>query len=286
MICLENKQCITCKSYKSISNFSKSKVEKDGLKKYCKKCASEANKRYRDKHKEKVLESNREWYRKSKRNKDNRTAEALVKGQKKCSYCSKMKDITDFYTRGNGGFYGECKSCHNLKVKKYTDKNREEVLNRKRTYNNKNRIRIKNYNHNYYLLNKEDVTKRLREWKEKNPEKYRESVNISNNRRRTLLKELPNTFTRNDWIRCKDFFRNDEGYILCAYCNKKLKRATQDHFIPVSKYGSYSSDNILPVCPSCNSSKYNNDFDEWFQKQDFYSEDIIKKIHEYFQSVK
>lgn len=56
------KRCISCKEEKGFEHFSKNRNSKDGYKNYCKKCASKYNKRYREKHKEKVNAKNREWY--------------------------------------------------------------------------------------------------------------------------------------------------------------------------------------------------------------------------------
>ncbi|MDA2623253.1 HNH endonuclease [Bacillus cereus] len=283
---MEIKKCVTCKEDKSLSEYSKNKSTKDGLKTYCKKCASEAGKRYREKHREKVLQAKKDWYETTKKNKEARTSKALVEGQKECSYCGKVKDITDFYKRGNGGFYGECKDCHNIKVRQYEEENREVYLERKRAYYQKNIEEIKEKQHQYYLDNKEAIMRNVKEWEKNNPERAKELKLLSFHKRRTRANQVPHTFTKDEWKFCKDFFRNDEGYILCAYCNKEMKRATIEHFIPVMKYGHHTADNILPVCPSCNSSKQDIDFDKWYQRQEFYSEDNIQKIHEYFQLVK
>ena len=40
-------------------------------------------------------------------------------------------------------------------------------------------------------------------------------------------------------------------------------------------------DNIIPICGSCNSSKCNKDFEEWYKTKDFYSEFRKQKIYEY-----
>jgi len=37
----------------------------------------------------------------------------------------------------------------------------------------------------------------------------------------------------------------------------------QDHYIPVTKNGGYTPDNILPACQSCNLSKWNSDPHDW-----------------------
>ena len=63
----------------------------------------------------------------------------------------------------------------------------------------------------------------------------------------------------------------------------------QEHFIPLSKGGGYTHNNIIPACRSCNSSKWNNNFFDWYPKQEFYSEEkenfILNFILNYLKGV-
>ncbi len=45
----------------------------------------------------------------------------------------------------------------------------------------------------------------------------------------------------------------------CAYCGKKSKRLTPDHYIPLSKGGTNFIDNIIPSCLKCNQTKWSSD---------------------------
>ena len=71
----------------------------------------------------------------------------------------------------------------------------------------------------------------------------------------------------------------------CAYC-LNIGKLTYDHFIPFSKGGPFTKDNILPCCSNCNSRKKANDFNSWYKKQTFYCENQLRKINNYIQSVK
>lgn len=46
---------------------------------------------------------------------------------------------------------------------------------------------------------------------------------------------------------------------ICAHCGKELtlKTFTVDHYIPKSKGGSSSMDNLIPLCSECNMAKDN-----------------------------
>src|SRR5699024_9733440 len=106
-----------------------------------------------------------EW---SKKSKEKRTKAELAKGYKVCNGCNINKKITDYYQRGNGGFYGECKDCHNNKVKIYVENNREVVLTRKRKYHLKNRERQLSYFRKYNLKNSSRNVERAKRWREEN----------------------------------------------------------------------------------------------------------------------
>ncbi len=94
--------------------------------------------------------------------------------------------------------------------------------------------------------------------------------------------ERRNDFALSDdeWVQTVTYFGG-----CCAYCGSALK-LTYDHFIPFSKGGSFTQDNIIPACGSCNSSKNNNDFKEWYAKQPFYSEEREQAILDYIDDLR
>lgn len=60
----------------------------------------------------------------------------------------------------------------------------------------------------------------------------------------------------------------------CAYCGKSESDEMLhiDHFIAVSKGGTHVLGNLLPACKSCNFSKRNHHPEEWYRRQEFFSE--------------
>lgn len=67
----------------------------------------------------------------------------------------------------------------------------------------------------------------------------------------------------------------------CAYCGctpKRNQRLTKDHLVPVSSGGATTQDNVVPACFSCNSSKGNKEFKEWFMSQPFFSQTRLNKV--------
>ncbi|HEC2192625.1 TPA: HNH endonuclease [Staphylococcus delphini] len=280
------KRCTVCKIEKELSSFSKYARSKDGLKSYCKSCASEQNRKRREKKRDEINAKNRAWYAKSKEKKEERTKKALSKKEKRCSYCNEIKPTTEFYERGNGGLYGECKECHNKKVKIYVEENREKVLRRKRLYNLKTRETRLEYLKNYSRENSKRNVERAKTWANNNREKVRVYGVMAYHRRRAKMKNLKNSFTRGDWEFCKEFFKNEKGFVECAYCSKEMKNATQDYFIPIHSGGHHIATNILPVCLNCNSKKSAQEFNEWYKHTPFYNQKNINRIEEYFDILK
>lgn len=121
------KECISCKENKQESEYNKNKNAKDGLKEYCRKCASLQNAKYREKNRELINSKKRKDYWKSKEDKLFRTEKELKKVEKECTVCNEVKSIHDFYKRGNGGFYNYCKTCHIKKTNKYASDNIEKT---------------------------------------------------------------------------------------------------------------------------------------------------------------
>ena len=83
--------------------------------------------------------------------------------------------------------------------------------------------------------------------------------------------------TNEEWLECQNYFRDKNGNLRCAYCNKVIEAATVEHFIPIAKGGTLTKENVLPVCLSCNTSKQDKDFFEWYPQQEFYSKERKRK---------
>ena len=90
-----------------------------------------------------------------------------------------------------------------------------------------------------------------------------------------------NEYSFEDWKDAMLYFRGR-----CAFCGRKQSRSvklTRDHVIPVSKGGKTIRENIISACKRCNSSKSDSDFEEWYVKQEFYSDERKKRIDKWIK---
>lgn len=242
------------------------------------------------------------------------------KGYKLCNECGKELPATTEYfykcSSNSEGLYGDCIDCQKEKAAKYRVENRDKIREYSRNFmknNPEKRIQYyerykaycggeekfnelnkakyhkdveasRKYNRLKYQRNKEKARERQKKYA--TSEQGRNIKRIIYQRRRNRELSLYNNFEPKNWEDCKDYFRNKNGNTTCAYCGKETDKVTMEHFIPVSKGGELSHNNILPVCKSCNSSKCNKDFFEWYPQQGFYSKKREKKILEYLNYTK
>lgn len=237
-------------------------------------------------------------------------------GYKICTKCQNELLASDEYFKvKKGGKYGldaVCKDCQHdayinkreyyiNKSKKYYEENKETILEKSKDYNIEHKKDKKIYDKEYAIKNKGTKSKYAKEYVKKNKEKieeYRkkyykenkERITIINNRwklnnldrvriirkrRKNKKKTSISTLTVEQWQQIKQKFKNK-----CAYCGKELP-LEQDHFIPLSKGGEYTINNIVPACRHCNASKNNSNFLEWYPKQEFYSKKRENKVLKY-----
>lgn len=207
-----------------------------------------------------------------------------------CKKCKKELPLTNEYfykeKMNTDGFKGSCKKCmygsnekyrneHTVNIteylKQYQKNNKNIIAKKKKQYREKNKDKIAISNKEYRKNNLSKCKTIKREWTLNNKEK----TAVSYEKRRSMKKQTVCTLTSRQWVCIKEKFNLE-----CAYCGGKLP-LSQDHFVPLSKGGEYTVNNIIPACQPCNSSKHNYDFFEWYPQQKYYSKKTEKKILEY-----
>jgi len=204
--------------------------------------------------------------------------ELALEQTKICSKCGKELELNLFSknTKCKDGLNSWCKKCRKEYMKQYHKDNKERDIKCAKTYYKAHKVDIAKYKKSYDIENKNEIS----EYKKQNRERKRASiaiqvmnwkrnnkdkVNISKQNRRAKKRLLPSTLTFKQWESTKGYFDNQ-----CCYCGQEAL-LTQEHFIPLSKGGEYTVNNIIPSCQRCNSSKGNREFATWYSKQFYYS---------------
>ena len=168
---------------------------------------------------------------------------------------------------------------------RWYQENRVAQIEKHKQWQRNNRATRSEYQKQYYWENKVAYNKKKQyyqenkvaraEYAKEHQRNHPESQRLQNQKRRALKLRLPRTLTMTQWERIKMHFDNR-----CAYCGKELQ-LTQDHFVALSKGGGYVVDNIIPACVSCNSSKHNSTFLNWYPTHKSYNKDREIKILKY-----
>jgi len=272
---IKTKKCSKCdKEFPAtIEYFFRDKQKSDGLCSSCKNCKKAANHNSYQGNREKRLAGTKEWYQK---NKEKAAADNREWQRKNKERYEANKKI---WSQNN-------KEKLDRQKKEWKQNNREKINESNSKYRKNNREKISNHLSEYYKKNKEKVSKRNKIYRQENIEKeaVRHKIYREENReqgikdaqaRRARKKNLPATYTAKQWKACKTYFKN-----ACCYCGKKDK-LEQDHFIPLTRGGEYTHNNIICACRTCNSSKNNNDPFVWYSQQEFYSSSRERKILKY-----
>lgn len=194
---------------------------------------------------------------------------------KVCTKCKKELPATKEYFRVDKrlkcGLQPNCKECD----RQYRVENKDRIAERDKKYREENKDRLTDYQIKYREDNRERKVEFNRQYREDNKEYFRSYQQ----KRKSFERNLPSTLTTNQWRHARSYFNHG-----CAYCGRKRK-LEQDHFWPLSKGGGYTATNIIPACRSCNSSKHNKPFEEWYPTYESYSPEREAKIYEYFEQL-
>lgn len=178
--------------------------------------------------------------------------------EKRCPRCKETKPLSEFGKdrRNKDGLNLYCKACKKLYNAEQKDYRREY---------------FRDYNKSEHK--KEFDRQYSRAYRAAHPEKSKETLA----RYRAKLHNNPGDITDRDIHACVDFFGKT-----CAYSGVSISMGYHiDHVKPISLGGENSLHNIVPCLPVINLQKSNKDFEEWYPKQKFYSEERYNKIKEW-----
>lgn len=200
----------------------------------------------------------------------------------KCHKCKKEYPATEeYFNKKDNGRYQLDTLCINCK---------KEI-----SQTEEHKLKAKEYRMKPEVKEKMKTYKSTKEYKDKKriwDKLYRKTLDgklrhqLEGEVRRMKKLNLKHTLTLEQWKFCIEYFTDNEGRYYCAYCKQKIDFPQIEHFIPVSKNGGLTAENILPICKNCNARKNHKDFYKWFEKQSFYNVETINCINTYFQIVK
>ena len=103
-----------------------------------------------------------------------------------------------------------------------------------------------------------DDVRRLEAWREENPERVALVYAGKADERRG---GEGGSVTAEEWQRAIEFFGG------CAYCGEKGDKLQVDHFVPLTKGGTFEAGNVIPACERCNKRKHNKRPEEFLTKE-------------------
>ena len=220
--------------------------------------------------------------------------EKVAESKKKCYEVN-----TEHYIKKSYDYYHSNKDEIAVKSKIYREYNKAAILEGKRLYRQNNRDKIREAKKEYYERNKEYVNTRQKEYYLRNKEErdaWAKSYRVANSesarmRTRQWLKdnserakaykliyhkENPEVFANARAVRrvrektgklSKGLFIRllEEQGSTCPGCLIDIDRsnAQMDHFVPLSKGGTNTDNNIQLLCGLCNYRKHATDPMEW-----------------------
>ena len=148
--------------------------------------------------------------------------------------------------------------------KEYYIKNKDKIKEKQKKYDEKNKDRIKEYKKEYRKKNKSKIKKTFGVWLEKNKGKdleyHRNYIkthkHIYSNAFHKRRLKMKFTDIDNKWL--KQLYDNTD---ICEVCNRKMKKKSIDHIIPINVGGLHIKSNVRIICLKCNQQRPKNGSD-------------------------
>ena len=146
MVKAATKTCRTCHACKPVALFNKNQ---------CKACVADYQRKYRQKHMEKIKAKKREYHQQNKEE---------IAAKRREYYQKNKEEIAAIMVK----YYQQNKEKVAAKKREYRQENKEEIAAYQREYHQKNKEKLAAKRREYYQKNKEEINARSREYKKKN----------------------------------------------------------------------------------------------------------------------
>ena len=166
---LVSKECCKCHEIKEVSEFSKDKSKKDGIRTTCKECD---NKRHSEEYYKQNVNKERIQQRGIIRNYDDNGN--LI--SKECSKCHEIKEVSEFNKDKSkkDGVATACKECKKEQISEYYKQNPNKLKERQAKYYKQNADKVKENQAKYYKQNKDKRKEYMAKYRKQNDDKERE----------------------------------------------------------------------------------------------------------------
>jgi hypothetical protein len=195
---------------------------------------------------------------------------------KKCNYCHEYKPATTekFHkAKTSDGLQGHCKDCCNVKFWIWKEEFPEK-------YEKQKKDRVSRDDPMRLIRSREAAERNRKEgyqkkWRQDNRNKLKEYNYNHLHKVHEISKE--------EWGNCKLYFNSS-----CAYCgiDEELAREEQGHRLHMEhaiNQGANDLSNCIPACRSCNSQKWERDYDEWYTEENPKFDKLkLDKINKWF----
>jgi hypothetical protein len=188
---------------------------------------------------------------------------------KACSICEVEKELTEFYSQkrktGHIYYHPECKSCTSKRSVNWQKGNPEQQKQIFKNYNAKPERKK--------MVKQDDKSARDRglrtEWRREH--KDREGIYRENHTNHLI--------TDNEWESCLNYFDWSCAYCEMSYDDHIKEYGQQLHKEHANHDGNDYIDNCIPSCRTCNTSKHDKDFTEWYNENNtHYKKRRLNKI--------
>lgn len=281
---MNTKICSKCCIEKNIDEFAKDKKTKDGLKCWCKLCNAEYNKKYRQEHKEqiinkrneyiknnkekirqykkdyriknkeRIIEHSKEYYKLNKEKINKHNTENYYKNREERSKKSKIyyqKNKEYKKTKANEYYYNNIDEIH-LKQKDYYQRNKDILKKQAKKYRDEHIEERKKYAENYRKNNRHIINKRHNERMKQEPIYYLKHRIRALIRKSFIRRGQTKSKRTEEILGCSiDFFIN---YLIKTYEDnynekwdwKYLKEVHIDHIKPLAEVN--TKEEVIELC--------------------------------------
>ena len=191
-----------------------------------------------------------------------------------CTKCNKSFPKTTGYFSSHknhkDGLSSQCKDCKNKASRSYKKNNQDLIRKQNMDYQQNNIAEIRARHRNYQ--------KQVRSTTD-----GRNKIKIYKHTYKALDYLNGGTYNLEQWKDCLKFFDNR-----CAYTGEKLNRnnLNVEHIVPLSKDGTNYIWNICPSVNYANFSKKDKNMEEWYKKQEYFTEPRLQKIYAWVEYAK